>query len=298
MSKNLVFRNSIVYKALKMAHGFYWDTINLLWLLIPKRNRSVSNNKDFSIGIVTYVDRYDRFFKSLITNLIKIFPDVEFVISVNGYYDEKIQLEYLKKINAFASQFQNVKIIDFMEPQSLSKLWNLLILNASNDKIFIFNDDIKVAPWFRRKLLNSKILKEEVALINRSWSHFLISKSIIKINGYFDQRFPGVGNEDEDYECRLVYNDIFVKSYRIDGLKNIVFKTINFSYGKDTSVINTKYVKKNKIFFDSKWNTYPEKIGEAKYVEILKSYVVLKSGMETPIFYDFSLLEPNGKLVK
>jgi hypothetical protein len=182
-----------------------------------------------------------------------------------------------------------VKIVDFVEPQSLSKLWNLLILNSSCEKILILNDDLMISTAFRKNLSCSGVLDEEVALINRSWSHFIISKKIIRKIGWFDQRFPGVGNEDEDYECRLVHNDIVIKSFNINGLKNIVFLTSNFSYGKDVATINKKYIKKNKIFFDTKWELSKVESSSFKYIRIINCYAKLKEGMETPDFYDLDL---------
>jgi len=290
MIKTQLLKNKVILKSLQFLHARYWDVVMQFWRLLPASFGSTQINKEFSIGIVTYVDRYERFFKPLITNLVKIFPDTEFIISVNGYYERKIQDEYLKDINAFLGKFRNVKVVDFVEPQSLSKLWNLCILNSSTQKTFIFNDDIKIKTSFRKDLENSGILKEEIALINRSWSHFLISKETVVKNGWFDQRFPGVGNEDEDYEARLVINKIKINTFRIYSLKNIVFLTSNFSYGKDIDTVNTKYVKQNKIFFDSKWDLTKVNSPSYHYVEILNGYIKLKEGMDTPFFYDPVLL--------
>ena len=142
-------------KCAELKHNGYWRLIMQSWNLLPKNSGIERSNIKFSIGIVTYVDRYNRFFKPLITNLITIFPDTEFVIAINGYYDVNIQNNYLNDIKEFLSKFKNVKIVDFVEPQSLSKLWNLLILNSSCDKTLILNDDIKISTVFRKKLEHS-----------------------------------------------------------------------------------------------------------------------------------------------
>lgn len=275
----------LIFVLLKI-HNFFWKLIDYSWVFIKKNNGSKRIDYTFSIGIVTYVDRYDLFFKPLIKNLITLFPNTQFVIAINGYYDIEKQNQYLKEIKLFLGTFQNVKIVAFQEPQSLSKLWNLLIKNSETEKTFIFNDDIKVSWLFRKFLYSSKILSENIALINRSWSHFLISKTIIKQVGWFDERFPGVGNEDEDYECRLVFNDIEIKSFRLSGVKNVSFITKNFSYGANTESINVKYVKENKLFFDKKWDTTGDSREGFKYVAILRKYAKLKPGMETPNFYN------------
>ena len=276
--------NDKLYLIKHALYNLKWKYIMAAWLFVSKRKGAGLLNHSFSLGIVTYVDRYENFFKPLITHIATLFPDTEIVVAINGYHDQEIQSNYLKKINAFLKDFPNVKIIEFTEAQSLSKLWNLLIRNSSYSKVFIFNDDVKLGPTFRKDLEKSSILNEEVALINRSWSHFLISKNIIKQIGWFDQRFPAVGNEDEDYECRLSLLGISIKSFKINGLKNISFITKNFSW-KSTNVINKKYVRENQLFFNSKWEVIDQPEPGYTYVEILGKYVKLIKGMETPDFY-------------
>ena len=297
MIKQKLLKNKFVFETVVTVHNLYWKFFMCFWSFLPAKLGGEISNKKFAIGIVTYVDRYERFFKPLIVKLITIFPDTEFIIAVNGYYDKDIQDTYLKDIKVFLSKFRNVKIVDFVEPQSLSKLWNLLILNSSSGKTLILNDDIEISTKFRKNLYNSNIIDNQIALINRSWSHFLISKTIVTKIGWFDQRFPGVGNEDEDYECRLVLNDIEIKDYRIKGLKNIVFITSNFSYGKDILTVNTKYVRQNKIFFDSKWDFSEIELPFYRYVKILNGYIKLKDGMETPVFYNSDLLANKNNII-
>ena len=286
----LIFKNQFILKYLKLIHTVYWKLIIQVWKFKSNNYGEERANISYSIGIVTYFDRYDNFFKPLITNLITIFPDTEFIIAINGYYNKVVQEKYLKDINIFLSKFKNVKIVDFTEAQSLSKLWNLLILNSSCTKTLILNDDILISTKFRKNLEETNFLSEEIGLINRSWSHFIISKKIISQVGWFDERFPGVGNEDEDYECRLIFKDIEVKTYIVKGLKNIVFLTKNFSYGKNISTEAVKYVRKNKIFFDSKWNVSKKKLPSFRYVGILQAYAKLRDGMNTPNFYELNLL--------
>jgi hypothetical protein len=272
-------------KLLRKIHFYYWLLIDFLWIFIKKNEGNNVVHSDFSIGIVTYVDRYDKFFKKLLRNIVVLFPNTEVIVAVNGYFDSEIQTKYLGEVTCYGGQFKNVRLITFNMPQSLSKLWNQLIIKSTNEKIFIFNDDIKISTLFKYFLLNSGILSEKFALINYSYSHFLISKSLIKLNGWFDERFPAVGNEDEDYECRLVFNNVKVKSFRIFGIKNVVYLTKKFSYGKNVESINDKYVKSNKLFFDRKWEVSVESKEGFKYVRIIGKFVKLRDGMETPNFY-------------
>jgi hypothetical protein len=63
--------------------------------------------------------------------------------------------------------------------------------------------------------------------------------------------------------------------------------------------VNTKYVKQNKVFFDSKWDLSKSELPDHKYVKILNGYVKLKEGMDTPIFYDPVLLtNENPNIIK
>jgi hypothetical protein len=263
----------------------YWEIIKLWWLITPIRKKKSNYTNVFSIGIVTYINRYDKLFKPLIKNLCKLFPDVEIVVAINGYYDQEKQQKYLTEIKALLAKFPNVKYIAYSEGQSLSKLWNQLVIHAINRKVFIFNDDVKIAPYFRKNVEESGILKKELGLLNWSWSHFLISKSIIHQIGWFDERFPGVGNEDEDYEARLVIAGIYIESVEISGLKNIIIQTKDFSYGKHTKTVNIKYVKENKTIFDTKWDMLPEQKEGYVFVRLLGKYLKLNAGMETPNFY-------------
>lgn len=276
-------------KEITLFKIIYWGLVDFLWNILPKKNVSTSNNT-YSIGIVTYINRYNTVFKPLIKKLCKLFPDTEIIVAINGYYDQEKQKLYLKNITTFLSKYSNIKTITYNEGQSLSKLWNQLIIHSQNQKIFIFNDDIKIAPYFRKNLEKSGVLKQEIGLLNNSWSHFLISKSITVKVGWFDERFPGVGNEDEDYETRLVLNNILVKMFPINGLKNLIIQTKDFSYGKNTETVNVKYVKRNKIFFDQKWEMTKEKRDDYVFVRLLGCYLKLKDGMGTPNFYQESNL--------
>jgi hypothetical protein len=274
----------IIKKTKTLGKLIYWWIIAKAWYFIKGKNYA-SPNKNFSIGIVTYINRYDKLFKPLIKSLCKIFPDTEIIIAINGYYDQEKQKRYLADIGFFLSQFPNVKKFEYKEGQSLSKLWNQLIIHSTNEKLFICNDDIKIAPYFRENLEKSGILNTNLGLLNSSWSHFLISKSIISQVGWFDERLPGVGNEDDDYETRLVIHGILIQFYTIEGLKNIIFQTKDFSYGKNTETVNIKYVKENKIFFDKKWSMSDEKKEGYIFVRLLQNYLRLNVGMETPNFY-------------
>ncbi|PKP50201.1 MAG: hypothetical protein CVT95_02745, partial [Bacteroidetes bacterium HGW-Bacteroidetes-12] len=118
-----------------------------------------------------------------------------------------------------------------------------------------------------------------------SWSHFLISKPILSKVGWFDERFPGVGYEDQDYEIRLALRDIPFIDIKVNHLKNIVYQTKDFSYGKNIETDYKKYSSSNGKHYFSKWETSDTAKQGFIYVRIIQGYAKLKDGMETPNFY-------------
>lgn len=269
----------------KYWSNLIWYFIDLMWVFKSNPTAKDVSNTQYSIGVVTYVNRYEIHFLPLIKRLVTVFPDTQIVIAVNGYYDAEVQKRYLKQITTLLAQYKNVDVITYDTGQSLSKLWNQLIIHSKTDKTLIFNDDIKIASSFRTQLENSGILNESCGLINASWSHFLMSKQIIKKNGWFDERFPGVGYEDQDYEIRLVLNGIMIKDYSIGGLKNLVFNTTDFSYGENIETDFGKYSSDNGKVFFKKWEVTQTKTTEFTWVRIIQAYAKQIEGMETPDFY-------------
>ena len=237
----------------------------------------------FSIGIVTYIARYDRFFKQLIHQLTSIFPDVEIIVMINGHYDLAAQNEYLKKISGQLNQFQNVKYTTHHNPEGLSKLWNKIILNASTEHVFIFNDDISVSPKLREELFSMK--KDTITLINNSWSHFMISKKIIHEIGWFDERFPAIGNEDQDYEFRLLAKQHIPNVVYNGEIKNLVEQPTTYSYGKNMKTVNGKYSADNWNFFTKKWEISAEEKPNYLYSTKFNLWFNPLPKLETPNFY-------------
>jgi len=266
-------------------YSLYWQAARLSWRVLPLRILPDIRNHHYSIGITTYLDRYETLFKPFLLQLLKIFPETEIVVTVNGHYHTSAQMLYLENISSFLKQFPNVKVITFVEAQGLSKLWNLLILNSSNERLFILNDDLEISPLFRRDLEKSGILSKRIAVINQSWSHFMISREIVNLVGWFDERFPAIGNEDEDYESRLVLKQVELVFFHLRSIKAILTIPVTYSYGEQVDIINTKYLKSNKVFFDTKWETVTQATEGYHYVRILNAWVKLKEGMDTPRFY-------------
>lgn len=268
------------------AYVFWKYIVNYQWknFDITKNKHYINKTKpDFSIGIVTYIARYDRFFVKLIEQLSSIFPEVEIVVMVNGYYDHVAQKAYTDKLSLFLSKFPNVKFEVHEQPESLSKLWNKIILNSSNENVFIFNDDISTSPLLRDEIFDMK--KGNLSLINNSWSHFMINKKVIRRFGWFDERLPGIGNEDQDYDFRLIAKNEHPEIVYINKIRNLVEQPTDYSYGKTMKVINNKYSADNWEFLNKKWIISAEKQENLLYSTKFKVWFNPLPKLPTPDFY-------------
>ena len=285
MIKERLRRNSLALKTYRFLQGSYWNIVMRFWKLVPENFGAERTNELHSIAIVTYIERFDTYFKPLVIALTKLFPDTQIIIGINGFHDLEKQQAYLKKARAFLKQYKNIDVISFEEAQSLSKMWNLVIRQSVPERVLVLNDDLRISQFFRKELEKLEVLNADMVLINGSWSHFMISKTIIKTIGWFDERFPAMGNEDEDYECRLILSGISKMIFKMRSVQNVVAIPETYSFGDRPELINTKYVKANKLFFDSKWELSKIPKPDFVYVDMLGAYARLKPGMETPNFY-------------
>lgn len=159
----------------------------------------------YSIGIVTYVKRYETFFKPLIESIKKQRESIEIIICVNGDYNQPFDEEYRQKILTFISGIKNSFVFIHPEFRSLSKLWNTCLINASNDNLLLLNDDVSIHAGFFDNLEASLSKTEKnFFLINKSWSHAFLNRHIVDEVGWFDERLLGVGGEDNDFEWRYL----------------------------------------------------------------------------------------------
>lgn len=249
----------------KITNKSKWALEDFLWLMMKSIYGYLnpnSVNQFFTIGIATFMDRYKSCLKPLIKKITALFPNCQIIVIANGHVKKIQQQEYLKKIKDFCSDFSNVQLIFYGDPKGLSYLWNQIILNSKYEKILILNDDIKIKISFPLFMNNSGILNQEIATINSSWSHFLISKKTFIKVGYFDEAYKEIGGEDDDYAARLAIAGIPVQNFNTETItakfrrKNRLLK-IN-SYGKDMSKEKSGYSTLNSEYLDKKWQTSME----------------------------------------
>jgi len=243
---------------------------------------------DYSIGVVTYVARYNKYFTPLIKQLTSIFPDKEIICTINGHPDTSLQIEYLKNVTAFLNQFPNVKYITYEIHQPIARCWNWLVLMSFSPAVLILNDDIKVSLLFRKDFEKAFVKNQEFFVINKSWSHFLISKNRIKEIGWFEERLLGSGDEDGDYISRMVRKNMKVTNVPCRGVINYVAEQKNAGWKNICGADHGKYSNINKEFMIKKWSPNYFKEGGA----------VLAKDMKTPLFYDFSCLDTKNIFLK
>jgi cytochrome c-type biogenesis protein CcmH/NrfG/glycosyltransferase involved in cell wall biosynthesis len=253
---------------------------------------------DYSIGVVTYLGRYETYFKPFLNELVGIFPDREIVVFVNGHYDVVKQTAYLREITAFLSSFRNVRYVTHLEHQSLARGWNHLVWMSRQRRVLICNDDLRIQPLFRQQMEAGLAENSDFFVINRSWSHFIMSHEVIRQVGWFDERFKGVGYEDGDYMVRMIAANRRLTSVACGGVNNIVATQENAGWADQSKVTRGKYSLMNEEFFRQKYEsnfTGREERSDDAYAirfpwngEILKA--TLKAGMATPEFYPFSIL--------
>ncbi len=250
----------------------------------------------YSIGVVTYHARFETYFKPLIEKMVRIFPDKDIICIINGHPDRTLQIAYLKKVVSFLQRFPNVRYLTYDTNQSLSKCWNQLIILSNTPQTLILNDDTSVSDLFRSEL-EEHIKRNDTFTLNKSWSHFVISKDTVKKVGWFDERFLGVGQEDGDYAYRMTMKHINTINVESVGLRNFVGEQKNPGWSNISKTTkDTRYADVNKDFFNKKW-TVPWNSPENTHFEHvcqfngLTSPFTLVKGMETPLFYEFSVLD-------
>ena len=158
----------------------------------------------YSIGIVTYIKRYEKYFQPLIKQIKFLRPDIEIIVCVNGEHKKPFDNDYRSDILRFVSNYENIFPIFYPEFRSLSKLWNMNLINSSNNCILLLNDDISInSHIFFDKLEEAIVNSEQRSFkINGSWSHAFLNRIEISQVGWFDERYLGVGEEDGDFEWR------------------------------------------------------------------------------------------------
>jgi glycosyltransferase involved in cell wall biosynthesis len=169
-------------------------------------NGPVVEDNQISIGITTFQNRFEAYFIPLLTRIRDFGIENEIIVVINGEHEQTFNEDYRKRVLEFIAGFPRAYPIFFPRFRGLSKLWNSIIIHASQNYILILNDDIMITKPAFLADIRSAIHKNQGRsfLINRSWSHFVISREEIDDLGYFDERLLGIGEEDGDMTWRYI----------------------------------------------------------------------------------------------
>jgi len=178
---------------------------------------------NISIGITTFEERFNSYFIPLLKRIRAYEKEIEIIVAINGEHEREFNEDFRMDILKFLSSTPNVYPIMFPRFRGLAKLWNSIIIHATHDYIVMLNDDVMISdPDFIGIII--KTLQRNNGrsfLINRSWSHFVLSRKEIDQLGYFDERLLGIGEEDGDMTWR--YIEMYgseILSYKMKGFIN------------------------------------------------------------------------------
>lgn len=195
----------------------------------PFHSEADAESYKMSIGITTFEHRFDKYFIPLLSNIQEYDADQEVIVAINGEHNRDFDEQYRERILALIAGQKRVFPIFFPRFRSLTKLWNTIIIHATHDHILMLNDDVMITnPNFIRDL-QAAIRRNQgrSLLINKSWSHFVISRQEIDELGYFDERLLGIGEEDGDTTWRYIHR--YGRS-----IANVKMKSF-INYSKDTN---------------------------------------------------------------
>jgi len=201
----------------------------------------------YSIGIVTFEHRFEKFFKPLIKQIKEFRPDIEIMVAINGEYKADFNQTYRADILKFISEYSNIFPNIHPEFRSLAKLWNNLLINASNHHVLLLNDDVSITNEAFFDALEGILESDGFFKINGSWSHATLDRRIISALNWFDERFLGVGEEDGDMEWQIgVQSDGgTIKSIQVPNIINHVDAE---NVLQNIKKVNTKYTQFNLDF--------------------------------------------------
>lgn len=246
----------------KAVRRLAWAMESITWPLRAPFLRyrfSRSEPLGLTIGITTYMDRFESCLKPVLSRIASLFPGEQVIVIANGHYLEDNQRSYIDRFRKFCSRFGNVEEEAYLDPRGLSSLWNRIIEKAGYPKILILNDDIILKPGFRPLIKQILAGDNPVVTINSSWSHFVISRDTIASVGLFDEGLKEIGGEDDDYLARMAIAGIRasdVASGTVSGRSKRRMKTGGLnSYGRDMSREAGGYSTLNTGYLLNKWET-------------------------------------------
>jgi hypothetical protein len=216
-----------------------------------------SLNQEFAIGITTYIERYERYFKPLYQAITRSFPEVHVCIAVNGHGNAEAQQRYLDRIQqelcSRAPAHHRFVLHD--RAVGLTTLWNEILDLSLPLPVLMLNDDLRIHAWLRRWAEGFDWQASTLTLLNSTWSNFVISDRTVDRLGGFDPGFTGIGFEDMDYTARAGLAGVSISNVLCPYIthKNHQPKATSFDSVSDR--VWGKYTSANQAYFFGKWQT-------------------------------------------
>lgn len=162
---------------------------------------------NFSIGITTFERRLESLTR-MIKYLKRCDPDIIINLAINGEIETPFSEEYRKGILRLCLEYKNIFPVFHQEFRALAKLWNTLVINSVTEYNLILNDDLLFDEGKNFVEILSGVISsnpgQECFTINKSFSHFVITKKLLDDMNYFDERFLLHGEEDGDFVWRYI----------------------------------------------------------------------------------------------
>ena len=247
-------------------------------LIAPKRNLGQA----FAIGITTYSERYDSYFKPLYKSLSRIFPEVPISVAVNGHGSADDQFAYLQRFQAeiCRSAPAHHRFILNDKTHGLTSLWNGLLASVPLGlPLLILNDDLSVNGWFRHWAEAFDWSSTSLSLLNTSWSHFVIAPSCVEQVGAFDPGFPGIGFEDMDYTARAGLAGVTISNHLCGYIHHKDDKPKTTSFDDRFGRIWGKYTSANQAHFAEQWERCDS--DEGVFIKQLHGHVKPRGPVQT-----------------
>lgn len=220
---------------------------------------------NITIGITTFQHRFEKYFKPLVRQ-IREQSDVEIIVYINAQYGREFDKEYRRNMLNFLAEYDNIFPTFTPHFKGLSKMWNNIIVNSTNNNILICNDDVSIRENFIAELNHVISTNNTSFKINGSFSHFVVSREEVFRVGFFDERLIGLGEEDGDWCFRFErYYQKHLPSFNTPNM-------ISYSTNKDSELAkdevtpcNSKYVRWNADWiFQNKYDPNNEELGIAQ----------------------------------
>lgn len=235
------------------------SSIEKLSKLDKDSSSETGDTLDMSIIVATFEARFFEYTIPLIAAIRSEFSLPIFVM-INGNYLKTDSNFKLQEFISELSKFSNVYPTAFSNFRGCSELWNTGIVNADSEIFLIFNDDIHIFPNLLKNNIGyiaQRILENGLVMINRSFSHFGVSRKCIEEVGFFDEHFLGMGEEDRDYFYR--YESRYLK--KPDNLSSDAF----YHFGDESRDESIKQDSEKKQKFLQKYSYFNSAIRHEFY---------------------------------